>query len=67
MEYVEAYFCRVDLDDSCEPRVVILSLEWCCQSKENPLEGVSMPKPQEPPSDGQVRTSIIEDLVSLCD
>ncbi|GJV81325.1 serine decarboxylase-like protein [Tanacetum coccineum] len=64
---VEAYFCRVDLDDSCEPRVVIPSLEWCCQSKENPLEGVPRPKPREPPSDGQVRTSIIEDLVSLCD
>ncbi|GJZ32006.1 serine decarboxylase-like protein [Tanacetum coccineum] len=44
---VEAYFCRVDLDDSCEPRVVIPSLEWCCQSKENPLEGVPRPKPRE--------------------
>nr|GEV06271.1 hypothetical protein [Tanacetum cinerariifolium] len=62
-ESEQAYFCRVDLDDSCEPRVVISSLEWCCQSKENLLDGVLRPKPREPPSDGQVRTSIIEDLV----
>ncbi|GJU65666.1 RNA-directed DNA polymerase, eukaryota, partial [Tanacetum coccineum] len=62
MEYVEAYFCRVDLDDSCEPRVVIPSLEWCCQSKENPLEGVPRLKPQEPRSDGQAHHTTYVDM-----
>ncbi|GKA65423.1 peroxidase 5-like protein [Tanacetum coccineum] len=50
---------EVDLDYSCEPRVVIPSLEWCCQSKENPLEGVPRPEPLEPPFDGQ-RERVVE-------
>lgn len=38
-------------------------LESILQTWKNPLEGVPRPKPREPPSDGQVSTSCVEDLV----
>nr|GEU94997.1 hypothetical protein [Tanacetum cinerariifolium] len=34
---VEAYFCRTDLDDSCEPCVVVSSLEWMLSIKREPV------------------------------
>ncbi|GKD34729.1 hypothetical protein Tco_1250238 [Tanacetum coccineum] len=52
-QFVEAYFCQVDLENSSESRVVIPSLEMILSINKEPVRRSPEAGAQGPPSDGR--------------